>query len=732
MPLHRHAICLLCLLCLLLVPVGGLARAEEQSLTSTAIIRALDRSTAERHLPVEVRGIVTYAYPRPKHVSFVVEQAGTGIYVSVGDVIALPEFVPRDTLPVVHVGDEVLLRGVTAAGGFSPCILPREIQILGTATLPPPHSFVLGDVLSGAMDCKRVEVRGVVHGAEARRAMLERLHLELATPGQRFVVNLVTPGDWTPEQLVGATVRLHAICFPFFNQRGELLGIRLQVARPEDVAIEKPAPSDPFAVPQVELTRMQPFSPEGSTLERRRLAGIVTLCRPAEFLFVEVAGRSVRVNTRSAEPFAPGDCVEASGFIQIRDTFAELQEAVVRKIGSVTPPPPIPVTREAVLAASVHETPVLAREDYNNKLVTLDGRFERAEITENDGRRIFFVSGGQAVSATLDRGSGAGALDDLRPGSLVKVTGICEVQFSAIRTASGSASDFPVPSGLSLLLRSPADVQVVRAAAWWTAERLWLLLGGISAVLAAMLGWNWLLRRQVERRGAQLAEEMRARSEAAVEFKSTLRERERLAADLHDTLEQSLTGLSFQLQTAEALQMGAPDRSARHLGLARQLLTRSRDEVRRSIWNLRSQSLEGRSLADALRLIAASQAEGRAVRIRVETEGAQRPLPDSIAGNLLLFAQETLTNALKHAQAREIAIRLAFTEEGIRLAIEDDGLGFDLERAAGPKEGHFGLQGMRERIKRLGGTLEIHTAPRQGTRLSAQVPAQVIAASLAV
>ncbi len=712
----------------------GVAMAEgppREVLTSPAAIRALERSTAERHLPVEVRGIVTYAYPRPKEVSFVVEREGTGIYVAVGDVIALKEFVPRETLPSVHVGEEVLIRGVTAAGGFSPCILPREIQVLGTAPLPPAHPFVLGDVLSGAMDCKRVEVRGVVHGAEARRAMLERLHMELATPGQRFVVNLVTPGDWTPEQLVGATVRMQALCFPFFNQRGELLGIRLQVARPEDLSIEKPAPSDPFAVPLVELVRMQPFSPEGATLERRRLAGTVTLCRPGEFLFVEDAGRAVRVNTRSTTAFLPGDRVEASGFIQIRENFAELQEALVRKVGAGTPPAALAVTRETVFAASVHETAVLAREDYNNKLVALEGRFERVEPTTGDGRRIFFISGGQAVDATLDRGGGAGALDDLRPGSIVKVTGICEVRFSPVRTAFGSASDFPVPEGLSLLLRSPADVQVVREAAWWTAERLWLLLGGISAVLAGMLGWNWLLRRQVERRSAQLAEEMRARSEAAVEFQSTLRERERLAADLHDTLEQSLTGLAFQLETAEALHTGAPERSARHLGLARQLLSRSRDEVRRSIWNLRSQSLEGSNLADALRSMAASQAEGRAVRILVETDGAARPLPDFIAGNLLLLAQETLTNALKHSEAQEIVIRMRFAEEGIVLAIEDDGRGFDLDRAAGPKEGHFGLQGMRERIKRLGGTLEIETAPGRGTRLAAQVPSGVIEAALA-
>ena len=144
--------------------------------------------------------------------------------------------------------------------------------------------------------------------------------------------------------------------------------------------------------------------------------------------------------------------------------------------------------------------------------------------------------------------------------------------------------------------------------------------------------------------------------------------------------------------------------------------------MRRSVWNLRSQSLDGRDLSEALRVIAASQAEGRAVRILVETEGTPRPLPDVVAGNLLLLAQEALTNALKHSEASEITTRVGFSSDQISLTVHDDGRGFEAGHPAGPAEGHFGLQGMRERIKRLGGTLQIESVPGKGTRISAQVP----------
>jgi signal transduction histidine kinase len=273
-------------------------------------------------------------------------------------------------------------------------------------------------------------------------------------------------------------------------------------------------------------------------------------------------------------------------------------------------------------------------------------------------------------------------------------------------------------------VHGPEDLTVVRAAPWWTPQRLWLLLSGILAVLVITLGWNWLLRRRVEQRGAQLAEEMRARREAAVEFDATLRERERLAADLHDTLEQSMTGMALQLEATEALQGEAPARSAQHLSLARQLLTRSREEVRRSVWNLRSQSLENRSLPDALRDIAASLAEGRALRIEVASEGAVKPLPDFIAGNLLLLAREALTNAIKHGGARNIEVRVVFHTADVEVLVKDDGTGFDTGDHPGAREGHFGLQGMRERMKRLNGALTITSMPGKGTCISASVPVE--------
>jgi signal transduction histidine kinase len=261
---------------------------------------------------------------------------------------------------------------------------------------------------------------------------------------------------------------------------------------------------------------------------------------------------------------------------------------------------------------------------------------------------------------------------------------------------------------------------------------LWLALGGTSVVLALALTWAWLLRRRVAQRSSELAAEIGARRNAAVEFDATLRERKRLAADLHDTLEQALTGLALQLEAVDMFGNEEPDRSRHHLHLARQFLARSREDVRRSVWNLRAQGLEGRTLDEALRQMVAILTDSSGVRSTCEVEGSSVPLPDFISGNLLLLAQEGVTNALKHAGANRIEVSVEYSTDGVSLRIEDDGCGFDPGTAPGLREGHFGLQGMRERVKRLGGAIEITSAAGQGCQIRARVPTRAFDAAVEV
>jgi signal transduction histidine kinase len=228
----------------------------------------------------------------------------------------------------------------------------------------------------------------------------------------------------------------------------------------------------------------------------------------------------------------------------------------------------------------------------------------------------------------------------------------------------------------------------------------------------------------VRRKTEQLAVEIHARRDAAVEFQATLRERNRLAANLHDTLLQTLGGIGFQIGAGEA-EAALPDRAGKpiaQLGVARRILDHAVQELRSSVWALRNPSLQGKGLPEALRLVVDREGAGKAAHIELRAGGDFSHVSEFVAGNLVLAAQEALRNALKHGAPREIALEARSADDSISLSIRDDGVGFTPGQEAGANQGHFGLLGMRERIERLDGTLHVESAPGQGTIVRIEVP----------
>ena len=140
------------------------------------------------------------------------------------------------------------------------------------------------------------------------------------------------------------------------------------------------------------------------------------------------------------------------------------------------------------------------------------------------------------------------------------------------------------------------------------------------------------------------------------------------------------------------------------------------------MWALRVLPLDDRTFAEALRAVANQLAEGRAVKIIIKGENTLPVVSEFVAGNLLLVAQEAMHNALTHAQPSQIETIISAPDgRHIIIEVRDDGGGFDLEASLRTKAGHFGLEGMRERVERLGGTLRIESHPGRGTLVRAEV-----------
>ncbi|MFI6943276.1 sensor histidine kinase [Streptomyces sp. NPDC050418] len=198
-------------------------------------------------------------------------------------------------------------------------------------------------------------------------------------------------------------------------------------------------------------------------------------------------------------------------------------------------------------------------------------------------------------------------------------------------------------------------------------------------------------------------------------------ERRRLAAEIHDTIAQGLTGIIAQLQVVA----NAEDRelAREHLGRAADLARSSLGEARRSVHNLGPAALADQGLAEALKQTVAEWSVRTGVRAEFTVTGTAEPLHDEIEGTLVRIAQEALSNTARHAAATRLGVTLSYMDDEVALDVRDDGTGFDplaLPRRSG--SGGFGVDGMRARAERVAGTVEIESEPGFGTAVSARVP----------
>ncbi|HZB83467.1 MAG TPA: GAF domain-containing sensor histidine kinase [Rubrobacteraceae bacterium] len=197
-------------------------------------------------------------------------------------------------------------------------------------------------------------------------------------------------------------------------------------------------------------------------------------------------------------------------------------------------------------------------------------------------------------------------------------------------------------------------------------------------------------------------------------------ERNRLAREIHDTLAQGLTAAALQLESADALlDAGSNAERAREpLHRALSLTQSNLEEARRSVLDLRAAPLEGRSLSEALKALVDRWETEEGISTRFQTINSGRPLSSRVEVGLYRICQEALTNVARHATAGRVTVRLVATPEQVRLAVEDDGRGFDTSEMSG----HHGLLGMNERAKLLGGSFDVQSRPGAGTRVQVTVP----------
>lgn len=713
---------------LLLIALGGAGgHAAEEVLTTVEQVRTLS-VVDERAAPaVRLRGIVTFHEPS-WFLSFVQDATGA-IYMKSSD-------------PNLRAGTEVEVEGVVAAGNdgrnlTGPGNTDVRVRALRSGVWPEPLATEPGHFATGAYDGRWVEVRGTVAGlSEVHDSLL----LDLDVHGEKLRVAIPRGVEKrpSPSYLRGLTVTVRGV----YVRHGELRDGRprfvLYTQSLALVEVASEALAERFQGPL--LTRSELFKYDFAGEPRRaRVRGRVVAARAGVGFFLEMNDGSdevgrVWVQTVAPGTLEPGDVVEVVGRQEMLDRLPLLTDALFRR--EAAGPPPLFARRPAreVTGDIIHGAPILV------EATLLDQQSGAAEDT------LVLEDEGTVFLARLLRDS-AGRLPRLERGMRLRVGGIC------LTARVPQFENVQAPFAFQLWLRDPSEVAVLQRPSWWTAQRIAWLLAAVGFCSLVALAWALSLRRKnavlvaevgarheaeralqtahdvleerVEERTTALRREISARHEA----EAILQERGRLASELHDTLEQGLTGIALQLDAAARAEPVVPAEAGRHLDLARTLIRQSKAEVRRSVWNLRSQLLDENDLPGALRQTARQIVEGTKVSASVEVKGPVRRLPEIVESNLLRLGQEALTNVLKHAAASTVRLNLEYHADAVTLRVVDDGNGFDVAAALSTADGHFGLTGMRERARRIGGKFEITSAPGAGTVLAVRVATAVVAAS---
>jgi signal transduction histidine kinase len=200
-----------------------------------------------------------------------------------------------------------------------------------------------------------------------------------------------------------------------------------------------------------------------------------------------------------------------------------------------------------------------------------------------------------------------------------------------------------------------------------------------------------------------------------------LDERQRMAGEIHDNLAQGLTGIIAQVQAAQRV-WRSPDQAREHVDRALGLARDSLAEARRSVQALRPRQLETAHLPEALDELSRRWSQDAGVNLRFDVTGDQVALSPAIEVALFRVAQEALHNVARHADASRVGVTLSYLHDVVLLDIRDDGRGMN-------GQGHgFGLTSMRQRVRGLGGAVEIESAADEGTAISVRVPAITAAA----
>lgn len=440
-------------------------------LKTVAAVRRLQPEEARERRPVVLTGSVMVSSGWKN--SFFLRSGGLGISVD-----------RPDSLPRVKRGEVVEIHGVTGAGSFAPVIQANTVRVLREGTLPSARIFSASELAWGVQDSQWIAVRGIVRSAEVKflwgHDML-MLSVDLGS-GSPVAVHVQQFAGRDYKRLIGSTVTVQGVCGTVFNDRRQFVGVRLFVDSLQDVQVNRLAPADPFDVPARTIATMLRFDGVSGAMTEIKIGGTVTWARARDGFYLQDGFQGLFVETK--EPSMPpvGSRVTVVGYPAIDHDSPALHAFAFRVEGTAAPI--VADLHSAGEMIAVHDGFVAA--PFDSVLVDLQGKLidyvpgpKEGTLLLQDGTALFRAKLPEGVNDTT-----------LQRGSVVRLRGVCSVHSDETQEASS----------FELRLRSTNDIVELKGAPWWTTRRATWLSSGLGLVLAGMLAWVSLLRKDAHLR----------------------------------------------------------------------------------------------------------------------------------------------------------------------------------------------------------------------------------------
>ncbi|MBS1874186.1 MAG: response regulator [Acidobacteria bacterium] len=675
-------------------------------LGSIQAVKALPREEAARGYTARVEGVVTAINSR--HDGFFIQDGDTGMCVFLTE--------GRSPPPLGH---RVRLTGRTEKGGFAPVVRQEAIEVLGPAPLPIPAKVVPGDIFHGWEENRWVEIEGVGVSVASEGTSHQ---LELFSGCGRVLVWF--SDDNAPQRLLSlldAKVVIHGVYSPLFTAQGALLGFRIFSTSPAAIRIVTPPQRD--ALPRT-IASLSHFDPAGHPEQRIRVTGSVTYRDTHGRVNLQDGGVSLGVIGGALPPPPVNSRATVEGFLSPDSRAPQLEQ-----IRWLDASPGDPVQPVRILADS------LASGGYDGRLVSVEGFLENRQTSAGE-LQLHLAAGRFRFMASLDAPDSRSGFPDLRPGALLRLSGVC---------ATSYAGDLAEIRTSRLWMRDARDIVILRPAPWLDLRRALYLASAASLMLVLALAWvAWLRHRIV------VQMEIRSRLEEQLVHAQRLEGIGRLAGGIAHDFNNYLTvilGYSSLLLDIPSLQgsvrrhlSAIRDVGEKAAALTHQLLAFSRKQVLQPVpcdLNEIIVQAKGTLLPLIGEHIEIEIREGLIELVSIDPAQFLRVLV-----NLAVNARDAMPNGgrlIFETSGRQIGAGHPALADGLRpgryvcVSVTDTGVGMDAQTAShifdpffttkGPGRGTgLGLAAVFGIVKQSHGHIEVQSSPGHGACFIIHLP----------